>query len=78
MDAKKLFSITALSLLSLNFVACSKSETYTVDFLLANDDVREQVLADCATNKQTDQNCKNANEAKNQKAVEELRNRMRN
>lgn len=51
-----LFSIFAL-------LGCAKNETYTVDFLKTNDAKRAEVLADCKANKQSDENCKNANEA---------------
>lgn len=54
--------------------ACGKKqETYTVDYLYENDDVRATVLADCAENKQTDTNCKNANDAESKKKAEEWR-----
>lgn len=39
------------------------AESYTVDYLYKNEDIRFQVLEDCAKNKQTSDNCKNANEA---------------
>lgn len=41
---------------------CSK-ETYTVDFLKENESKRIEILEACKSNKQTDENCKNANEA---------------
>jgi lipoprotein len=64
--------LIALSLTAL--AGCGKSqESYTVDYLLANDDVRAKVLAECAENKQSDANCKNANEADGKKKVDEYR-----
>lgn len=43
--------------------ACGKEETYTVDFLKENEAKRLEVLEACKANKQSDENCKNANEA---------------
>lgn len=64
--------LIALSLTAL--AGCGKSqESYTVDYLLANDDVRAKVLAECAENKQSDANCKNANEADGKKKADEWR-----
>lgn len=64
--------LIALSMTAL--AGCGKSqESYTVDYLLANDDVRAKVLAECAENKQSDANCKNANEADGKKKVDEWR-----
>lgn len=57
----------------LALTACNKQETYTTDYLYTNDDVRATVLADCAENKQSDANCKNANEADGKKKVDEYR-----
>ena len=48
-------------------VGCSSSKEYTVDYLYANDDIRNQVVADCKLNKQTETNCKNASEAEAKK-----------
>ncbi len=59
---KILLTTTALTV-TLLLSACGKQETYTADFLLQNDDVRATVLAECAENKQTDENCKNAKAA---------------
>lgn len=55
-----------LILLSTLFlVACDQaSETYTVDYLYEHEDVREQVLNDCKENKQSSENCANAELAK--------------
>lgn len=44
---------------------CAK-ETYTVDFLKENESKRTEVLEACKQNKQSDENCKNANEAEKQ------------
>ncbi len=49
--------------------ACGQ-ESYTTDYLYEYDDVRATVLAECKENKQTDDNCKNANEANDRKAIE--------
>lgn len=64
--------LIALSLTAL--AGCGKSqESYTSDYLYANDDIRAKVLAECAENKQSDANCKNANEADGKKKVDEWR-----
>lgn len=68
----KLLPIFATASFALLLTACGEKETYTVDYLKQNDDVRAKVLAECAENKQTDQNCKNANEAKDIIAVQEF------
>ncbi len=61
----------ALSLTTL--IGCGKSqESYTTDYLYANDDIRAKVLAECAENKQSDTNCKNANDADGRKKVDEF------
>lgn len=64
--------LTAIMASAFALMVCGeKAETYTTDFLLENDEIRMQVLADCTENKQSDINCKNANEAENrQKAIE--------
>ena len=55
----------ALSILAL--IGCGKSqESYT------SDDIRAKVLAECAENKQSDTNCKNANDADGRKKVDEF------
>lgn len=56
-----------LSILVLTLVGCSSTKEYTVDYLLQNDEVRNQVIADCKANKQTEVNCKNASEAEAKK-----------
>lgn len=62
--------LLALSLTTL--IGCGKSqENYTTDYLYANDDIRAKVLAECAENKQSDTNCKNANEAEGKKQTDE-------
>lgn len=58
-----LFSALALT-------ACNKQETYTTDYLYANDDIRAKVLADCTANKQSQENCTAANDAENKKKVD--------
>ncbi len=61
----------ALSILAL--IGCGKNqESYTSDYLYANDDIRAKVLAECAENKQSDTNCKNANDADGRKKVDEF------
>ncbi len=67
------FVLTTAVLATLLLTACDKKETYTADFLLQNDDVRATVLAECKANKQTDENCKNANDAENRKKLEKIR-----
>ena len=65
----KLLAFTALIIF---LTACgSKTETYTADYLYNNDDVRATVLADCAANKQTQENCKAANDAEKKNKAEE-------
>lgn len=59
-----LIPVFALSLLG----GCSAAkEEYTADYLFEHDDIRNKVLDDCKSNKQTDTNCKNANLAKARK-----------
>lgn len=65
MKASTLFT---LSILAISLTAC-KQETYTVDFLKENEAKRTEVLEACKQNKQSDENCKNANEA--QKFIDE-------
>lgn len=69
----KTTALVALSVIAL--IGCGKSqESYTSDYLYANDDIRAKVLAECAENKQSDTNCKNANDADGRKKVDEYRN----
>lgn len=65
MKASTLFT---LSILAISLTAC-KQETYTVGFLKENEAKRTEVLEACKQNKQSDENCKNANEA--QKFIDE-------
>lgn len=68
----KTTALVALSVIAL--IGCGKSqESYTSDYLYANDDIRAKVLAECAENKQSDTNCKNANDADGRKKVDEYR-----
>ncbi|ELA09256.1 hypothetical protein MOMA_02585 [Moraxella macacae 0408225] len=69
----KINGLLTVALLTTLLSACGAKEEYTVDYLYNNDDIRAQVLADCANNKQTDTNCKNANEANERKKIEEYR-----
>lgn len=64
-----IFSVLALT-------ACNKQETYTTDYLYTNDDVRATVLADCAANKQSQENCTAANDAENKKKVDDFNKRL--
>lgn len=65
--------LIAITLLSLT--AC-KQETYTVDFLKENEAKRNEVLEACKQNKQSDENCKNANEAQTRVKSEEFKQSM--
>lgn len=56
----KHLALITIALLSLT--AC-KQETYTVDFLKENEQKRNEILEACKANKQSDENCKNANQA---------------
>ena len=56
-----IFAVSVIAITAL--VGCGKKETYTVDFLKENEAKRTEVLNDCKANKQSDENCKNANEA---------------
>lgn len=60
-----LLTLTIIST-ALALTACGKTETYTVDFLKENEAKRIEVLEACKQNKQSDENCKNANEAEKQ------------
>lgn len=74
MNIKPLFTAIITSLV---LTACgSNTESYTTDYLQENDDVRIQVLEDCKSNKQTSENCDNANEAETKNKVVSLENRM--
>lgn len=71
---KKTASISASAIALMALAGCGdKQESYTTDYLYANDDIRAKVLAECAENKQSDSNCKNANEADGRKKVDEYR-----
>lgn len=62
-----LFTLSVIVITALT--ACGKQETYTVDFLKENEQKRNEILEACKANKQSDENCKNANEA--QKFIDE-------
>lgn len=49
------------------FLSACGQDTYTAEYLYENDDIRKQVLSDCAVNKQSVTNCKNAQAAQNKK-----------
>ncbi|MDO5651738.1 MAG: EexN family lipoprotein [Moraxella sp.] len=51
-----------ITVIAVFLVGCGGKE-YTVDFLKENNEVRAKVLEDCKANKESDTNCKNANEA---------------
>ena len=73
---KKNLLMFSLATITITLSACGdKQETYTSDYLYANDDVRAKVLADCKENKQTPENCQNANQAEDTKKLEEYRKR---
>lgn len=58
-----------LFVIAMTALTACKQETYTVDFLKENEAKRTEVLEACKANKQSDENCKNANEA--QKFIDE-------
>lgn len=60
----------------LALTACNKQESYTADYLYANDDIRAKVLADCTANKQSQENCTAANDAENKKKVDDFNKRL--
>lgn len=66
----KPIAIAILSTSVLALTACSK-ESYTVDYLKENPTVLEKVLEDCKANKQSNENCQNANQANAQKRAKE-------
>ena len=43
---------------------CDASKTYTVDYLVENEDKLNELLDQCKENKQSSLNCENANKAK--------------
>lgn len=63
----KHITLFTLSVIAITTLTGCKQETYTVDFLKENEAKRTEVLEACKQNKQSDENCKNANEA--EKAV---------
>lgn len=63
----KHITLFTLSVIVITTLTGCKQETYTVDFLKENEAKRTEVLEACKQNKQSDENCKNANEA--EKAV---------
>lgn len=56
-------TLFTLSVIVITALTGCKQETYTVDFLKENEAKRTEVLEACKANKQSDENCKNANEA---------------
>lgn len=62
-------TLFTLSVIVITALTGCKQETYTVDFLKENEAKRTEVLEACKANKQSDENCKNANEA--QKFIDE-------
>lgn len=67
-----------VSIFSMGFLtACSSEpESYTTDFLYENNDIRAKVLEECKANKQSDENCKNANDAEGKMKHDKLMERM--
>ncbi|OOR90564.1 EexN family lipoprotein [Moraxella bovis] len=65
----KHITLFTLSVIVITALTGCKQETYTVDFLKENEAKRTEVLEACKQNKQSDENCKNANEA--QKFIDE-------
>lgn len=65
----KLTTLLTISVIATTLLTGCKQETYTVDFLKENEAKRIEVLEACKANKQSDENCKNANEA--QKFIDE-------
>lgn len=59
----KLTTLLTISAITATALTGCKQETYTVDYLKENEDKRIEVLESCKANKQSDENCKNANEA---------------
>lgn len=62
---------TAFLLVAVLTACGSKQETYTADYLYANDDIRAKVLAECTENKQSQENCTAAHDAENKKQADE-------
>lgn len=68
----KKICLIALSITALT--GCGKTqESYTTDYLYANDDVRAKVLAECTENKQSQENCSAAHDAESKKKNEAWR-----
>lgn len=67
----------ALLATSTLLTACSK-ETYTVDYLKSNPEVLTKVLDDCKANKQSNENCQNANQANSDLKNKEMAKKLRN
>ena len=59
----KLTTFLTISAITATALTGCKQETYTVDYLKENEAKRIEVLEACKANKQSDENCKNANEA---------------
>lgn len=68
---KKLIVLSSLVLSTSVFLTACGGSDYTVDYLYENDDVRAKVLADCKSNKESDSNCGNANQAEQMKKSKE-------
>lgn len=62
----KLTTFLTISAITATALTGCKQETYTVDYLKENEAKRTEVLESCKANKQSDENCKNANEAEKQ------------
>lgn len=71
MNVKHL-ALACVTTFFVTLTGCSK-ETYTVDFLKENEAKRIEVLEACKQNKQSDENCKNANNAQSMIHMEDVR-----
>lgn len=67
------FALISMSVLALT--ACGNKESYTVDYLKENPTVLAKVLEECKANKQSNENCQNANQAKDELDTEEKKNK---
>lgn len=59
---------------SLTLLGCGqKTQIHTVDALVEDEELRSQILEDCKNDKQTTENCENANTALSKVQFEEYR-----
>lgn len=59
----KSIPVLAVAALLLTFITGCSKQTYTADYLLKDVAKRKEILADCKDNKQSTENCNNANQA---------------